>query len=87
MKERILYGWTFMRVFYLLIGLTIIVESITSKQWPGLAFGGYFAAMGLFRFGCAAGNCYTGFVRPRRQASDASDASNIQYEEIKNSTP
>jgi len=23
-------------------------------------FGGYFASMGIFAFGCAAGNCYAG---------------------------
>jgi hypothetical protein len=73
MKERMLYGWNFMRVFYLLIGLTIIIESIISKQWPGIAFGGYFAAMGLFRFGCAGGNCSTGFARRHRQQSESNE--------------
>jgi hypothetical protein len=83
MKERILHGWNFMRVFYLLIGLAVIIESIISRQWPGIAFGGYFAAMGLFRFGCAAGTCYT--APPRRTKQDL--ASDIQYEDVKNHTP
>jgi len=26
----------------------------------GVFFGGYFASMGIFAFGCAAGNCYAG---------------------------
>ena len=55
MKERILYGWTFRRVVYVLIGAYIIVQSIKDDQWIGISIGGYFAAMGLFAFGCAAG--------------------------------
>jgi hypothetical protein len=30
------------------------------QQWFGIAFGGYFAAMGLLAFGCASGNCFGG---------------------------
>ncbi len=29
------------------------------QQWYAIAIGVYFAAMGLFAFGCAAGNCTT----------------------------
>ena len=58
MKERILTNWTFARVLYLLMGLFVIVQSAMSQQWLGILFGGYFAAMGLFAFGCASGNCF-----------------------------
>ena len=57
MKDRILTNWTFTRALYLLMGIALIVQSVMSKQWFGVAFGGYFASMGLFAFGCAAGNC------------------------------
>jgi hypothetical protein len=60
MKERILNNWTFMRALYLLMGIAVIVQSVMSQQWFGVAFGGYFASMGLFAFGCAAGNCDSG---------------------------
>ncbi len=60
MKERILTNWTFTRAFYLIMGLFVIIQSIMSQQWFGIAFGGYFAAMGLFAFGCASGNCVGG---------------------------
>lgn len=60
MKERILTGWNFQRVLYLLIGSIVIIQSVIAKQWIGIPLGGYFAAMGLFRFGCAAGGCYQG---------------------------
>jgi hypothetical protein len=57
MKERILTKWTFKRALYILLGIVVIVQSVMSKQWFGVAFGGYFASMGLFAFGCGAGNC------------------------------
>ena len=60
MKERILTNWTITRAFYLIMGLFVIIQSFTSQQWFGIAFGGYFAAMGLFAFGCASGNCIGG---------------------------
>ena len=60
MKERILHNWTFQRLLYLVIGGFVVAQSIADQQWLGVAFGGYFAAMGLFAFGCAAGNCFGG---------------------------
>jgi hypothetical protein len=58
MKERILSNWTFSRGLYFVIGSVLMIESIMSHNWPGILFGGYFAAMGLFAFGCASGHCY-----------------------------
>jgi len=60
MKERILTNWTFTRAFYLIMGILVIIQSFMVQQWFGIAFGGYFAAMGLFAFGCASGNCIGG---------------------------
>jgi len=60
MKERILTNWTLTRAFYLIVGLFVIIQSFMNQQWIGIAFGGYFAAMGLFAFGCASGNCIGG---------------------------
>lgn len=60
MKERILTNWTFTRALYLLMGIAVIIQSVMSQQWLGVLFGGYFASMGLFAFGCAAGNCLSG---------------------------
>ncbi|MEY3051425.1 MAG: hypothetical protein RLY31_1210 [Bacteroidota bacterium] len=63
MKERILTGWTYTRVIYLLLGMLITVQSAMDRQWVGVAFGLYFSSMGLFAFGCAAGNCVGGSCR------------------------
>jgi hypothetical protein len=48
MKQRILTNWTFARALFLVVGITVIVQSVLSQQWFGAIFGGYFAAMGLF---------------------------------------
>jgi len=66
MKERILTGWTFVRALYLAIGIIIIIRSAMQQQWFGVLFGGYFAAMGLFSFGCAAGNCA---IKPQQKSN------------------
>ncbi len=63
MKERLLTGWTFIRALYLVIGSVVIIESVMRSQWFDVALGGYFAAMGLFAFGCAAGSCFGGNCR------------------------
>jgi len=60
MKEKILTGWTFMRAIYLVMGVFVIVQSAMNNQWLGVAFGAYFASMGLFAFGCASGSCLGG---------------------------
>jgi hypothetical protein len=79
MKERILKGWTFIRALYLLMGVLMIVYSIKEKMWAGILFGSYFASMGLFAFGCAAGQCYTPRVRQNRQTEN----SEAVFEEVK----
>jgi hypothetical protein len=78
MKERILNNWTFMRALYLLMGITVIVQSVINQQWFGLAFGGYFASMGLFAFGCAAGNCAT---EPIQKSNTTIE--DVEFEEVK----
>ena len=65
MKDRILKGWTLQRGLYLFLGLFLMIHSAIDGLWPGILFGGYFAAMGFFSFGCAAGNC-----SPRHAAKD-----------------
>jgi hypothetical protein len=57
MKERILTNWSIRRVLYMAMGGYLIVQSIIDKQYFGVLLGTYFAAMGLFSFGCASGNC------------------------------
>jgi len=60
MKQRILTGWTFSRALYAFMGIAIIIQSVVQHEWIGILLGGYLAAMGVFGFGCAAGNCFGG---------------------------
>jgi len=60
MKKRILTGWTFARILYLVIGTLLIIQSAMNKEWIGVFVGSYFTSMGLFSIGCASGNCYGG---------------------------
>ncbi len=82
MKERILTNWTITRAFYLIVGIFVIVQSIMSLQWFGIAFGGYFAAMGLFAFGCASGNCVGGNCSAESKQNTIEDVS-FKDEKIK----
>jgi hypothetical protein len=83
MKERLLTNWTLARVLYLVMGIMIIVQTIMSRQWIGVAFGGYFASMGLFAFGCASGNCFGGKCATDSTAKSESSIQNIGFEELK----
>jgi hypothetical protein len=60
------------------MGIAVIVQSVMSKQWFGVAFGGYFTSMGLFAFGCAAGNC----ARETQQKSNSA-IQDVEFEEVK----
>ncbi len=86
MKERILTGWDFQRTVFAVMGIFIIVQSILDEQWFGLFFGTYFASMGVFRFGCGAGNCYGGTYYKEAQniSSVKLPSEDILFEEIKN---
>ena len=83
MKQIILTNWTFTRAFYLVIGIIVIVQSVMSQQYFGAIFGGYFAAMGLFAFGCAAGNCHgvNCSTEPKQKSNSA--IQDVKFEEVK----
>lgn len=83
MKDRILTNWTFTRALYLIIGIAVIVQSVMSQQWFGVAFGSYFASMGLFAFGCAAGNCYSGNCVREPQQKSKTAIQDVEFEEVK----
>lgn len=82
MKERLTTGWNATRVIYLLLGMIVAVQAYKEGQWPGMLFGVYFAAMGLFAFGCAGGTCFGG-VRYNKQSENAKSIKDIDFEEVK----
>jgi acyl-coenzyme A thioesterase PaaI-like protein len=80
MLKRITSKWTISRAIYFVLGLWVISEAVASHQYFGILFGGYFASMGLFAFGCAAGNCGVPMQKNNLNANDTQD---IKFEEIK----
>ena len=56
--RTLLTGWTLPRILYLILGISVIAESIAEKQWAGILVGMYMASMGIFNIGCASGTCY-----------------------------
>lgn len=83
MKQRILKGWTFSRGVYLVLGLVVIVQAFTMEQWLGVLLGFYFASMGLFAFGCASGNCFSGNCKVEPKQSGNDKIRDIEFEEVK----
>ncbi|HVA98926.1 MAG TPA: hypothetical protein VNG53_08530 [Bacteroidia bacterium] len=76
MKARLFTGWTITRALYLFIGIVFIIQSVISNEWLGILIGTYFAAMGLFAFGCAAGNCFV----PNAKQKPTSELDEIKSE-------
>lgn len=81
MKDRILRNWNVQRVLFVVIGATIIGFSIARQEWINVLLGAYFASMGIFAFGCAAGNCYYNY-RPTRSATRPV-TTDAEFEEVK----
>lgn len=57
MRNNVFKGWNFTRVLYTLIGLVLLTHAIIDYTFFGILLGLYISAMGIFAFGCAAGNC------------------------------
>ena len=80
MKQRILTGWNFVRVLYLLMGITLIIQSIMAHQY-GMAFlGAYVAGLSVLGLGCMGGHCN---VQPTRAKPHANNTQDVKFEEVK----
>lgn len=77
--NRMRYGWTFMRMLYLVMGITIVIQASMISQWPGIFLGAYFMVMGLFSLGCASGQC--AYVPPSVNRNNDT----VEFKEIKES--
>lgn len=82
MRERILHNWTAVRFFYLVLGLFLAISSGMNNEWLGLIFGLYLASMGLFSFGCAAGNCYSA-QQNSKSTLTSNETDSVEYEELR----
>ena len=66
------------RIIYTVIGLAIVVQSVLLKDWLPAIIGGYFAAMGIFGFGCAGGGCGIPSTHYQKKTGDE-----IEFKEVK----
>ena len=83
MRQRILSGWNFIRVLYVVLGLFVVIQSGMQQQWLGVLIGGYFASMGIFAFGCGAGKCCGTNCQIEPKQSKSPDIENVAFEEVK----
>ncbi|MDX1651606.1 MAG: hypothetical protein R3277_03880 [Brumimicrobium sp.] len=83
MKERILTNWTFTRALFVIMGTMVIVQSALNHEWFVVLFGAYFAAMGLFAFGCASGGCFGGNCATASKENSNASKEDVEYEEVK----
>jgi hypothetical protein len=83
LKQKVLSGWNWVRVMYVIMGTVIIIQSIIQKQWLWVLFGAYFASMGLFGFGCAAGACFTNMNYDEPADKNETKLNEVRFEEIK----
>ena len=60
MLKRLFTGWTWIRTAYLFMGTWVIIQSTMEGEWIGIVLGIWPAAMGLFGWACAGGNCRNG---------------------------
>jgi hypothetical protein len=49
----------------------------------GVVFGGYFAFMGLFAFGCASGSCFGGVRKIPNYQKHEDNTMDVDFEEVK----
>jgi hypothetical protein len=76
MKAMVLSAWNFMRWLRLLMGIYIIITSISGKNYVFALIGGLFVFQALTNTGCAA--CATAAV----SKTDQNDTESIEFEEI-----
>lgn len=80
MKQRILSGWTFMRILYLIIGITLVIQSIMAHQYGMALLGVYFSAMSVLGIGCMGGNCN---IQSNQTKPNLTNAQEVTFEEVK----
>ena len=81
MKKRILTGWNFRRVIYLVLGMILTIRAIELHEWLAVLIGGYFISMGIFAFGCASGNCFGGTCYKETE-NQSSLNEEVKYKEV-----
>ena len=77
MKRSILNNWNLMRFIRLGLGISILIQSITQKDWTIGILGILFISMPIFNIGCCGGACS---IPPLKKEESTKQ---IVYEEVK----
>lgn len=80
MKERILSRWNFVRILWLLMGIGIVIQAATERNFLMLLPGFYFVFAALANIGCFAGNCATNYNADFNKKKEA--ITEIEFEEV-----
>lgn len=78
MKDRILFNWHLMRIFRLILGISIIVQGIVIHNWAFILVGILFTALPLLNIGCCGTNSC-----PTNTSKNNKNSTEIEFEEIK----
>ena len=77
-KDRIFQRWDWLRVIRLIIGVSVVFQSVFMQSWLLTTAGIMLTAMAVLNIGCGLNGCS---VPVRR--TQATDAKEINFEEIK----
>lgn len=76
--KRYLRRWNFIRLFQLIIGISIVMEGIQRSEWVMTFVGAFFSLMPLLNIGCCGtSGCSTSLPKENNKEKE------ITYEEIK----
>lgn len=75
--------YNIIRWLYAIAGLGIFFSALNEKKYLEMIFGLYFASMGIFNYGCAAGICGTTKPNIPNLKNKEIDNNKITFEEIK----
>jgi hypothetical protein len=79
MKEKILQPWDWLRVVRLIIGVSVVFQSVLMQSWLLVAAGVMLTAMAVLNIGCGLNGCS---VPPARRDT-VTETKDIHFEEVK----
>lgn len=83
LKQRLTSGWTFLRIFRLVLALIITAEAWFSSQVPFVILGGFLLFQAAFNYGCCgASGCDIDHKNYQSKSSDET-GSLTTFDEVK----
>ena len=80
MRSRLLSGWSFFRVLWLVMGMGMGIQAVTEKNLLMLLPAIYFVFAAIANIGCFAGSCATGYSVNNNNKRETT--TEIEFEEV-----